>query len=274
MPERFTLQGGAITDTAIAAALSGGVSVTSAASANTKGAWVELVAATTHDAGWIVVTLAPISAVRWLVDIGVGASTAEKIILPDLYTDSPGSLNQFAVRSYAFPVSVAKGSRLSARCSAGAASVSIRVGMQLVAPTFLMGSLGGNAEACGITLATTRLTAIDPGAVAHTDSAAVQLIAATTFAYRWVIVTIGKGASAIATAGQVGLLDILIGAAGVEKVLIPDLYYATPIAVDRSSTVYHLPVPVPSGSRLSARVRSAITTATDRIVDVGLWGVG
>ncbi len=274
MPEQLTLQGGAITDTGVLTGTARGFGLTSAASANTKGVWTEIIASTTHEAGWVVITLAASTAATLLVDIAVGASTSEKIIIADLYTEAPGNVSQMAVRSYMVPVTIAQGSRLAARCAASVASGAVRVASQLVAPTFLTGSLGGNVEACGITSATTRLTAIDPGAVAHTDSAPVQLIASTTFAYTWVIVTVGKGASIVGGTWQVGLVDILLGAATAEKVLIPDLYYAITTAGDRSSLVYHLPVSVPAGSRLSARVRSSWTAATDRIVDIGLWGVG
>ncbi len=274
MPEQFTLQGGAVTDTVAFPASSQAISATSSVSTNTKGVWTELIAATTHDAGWITVTLDPASTGRLLADVGVGASTAEKVVIPDLYTEAPPGITGSAVRNYMVPISIPQGSRIAGRCSGSGSSASVRFATQLVAPTFLMGSLGGNVEACGTSLATTRLTAVDPGAVAHTDSAAVQLIAATTFPYSWVIVTVGKGASTIAVAGQVGLVDILIGAAAAEKVLIPDLFYKMDTSADRSSLVYHLPISVPSGSRLSARVRSAVITATDRIVDIGLWGVG
>jgi hypothetical protein len=263
-------------DIASTPASSTAVTVTAPVSANTKGAWLELIAATAHPAAWVAVNVMTASTdLGVLADIGVGASTAEKVLIPDIYTQCPGSGNSARARYYLFPVKVAVGTRISARYQATTTSVACMVGLHLLPNTFLGGSPVGRVEACGVvTSGDTRLTQVDPGGSINTDTATpVELIASTSFPYQWVCIAVGHSANNTGIAATY-LADLMIGAGGSETVLIPDLFFRQDTSIDGPAIVWSFPCSVPAGSRLSMRLRSSDATATTRIHDFAVWGAG
>jgi hypothetical protein len=131
----------------------------------------------------------------------------------------------------------------------------------------------GNVEGVGLDIATTRGTLVDPGGTAHTDSAWIELIAATSFPYQWLNLALGKGA-AVSGALSDHLIDIGVGASGSEKILIPDILAHNDSAGDTPPTTYSFPISIPSGTRISARMRGSITGAGSRTLDIAMWGVG
>lgn len=103
------------------AADSGGVSIDPGGSANTKGTWVQVTASTTRDHVALVLGIGnQVNGVRstfgWMVDIGIGASPNEKVLIGDipLAASTNGDLIQPGALGPFF-VSVPAGSRLSAR---------------------------------------------------------------------------------------------------------------------------------------------------------------
>jgi hypothetical protein len=100
------------------------------------------------------------------------------------------------------------------------------------------------------------------------DTTWTQLIASTAFDTQLVVVTLHS--SAVTNTNTSCLIDIGIGAASSESVVIPDLLggYAGSISLARG---YIFPLRIPSGSRLSARAASVQTT-NSTIVLVQLFG--
>jgi hypothetical protein len=105
---------------------------------------------------------------------------------------------------------------------------------------------------------------ITASATPGTKGTATELIASTAHDANWIAVGLTGAASS-----SVGLLDILIGAA-TEQVIVPDLFY-----VARGSTAsagsYLVPIFIPKGSRISARVQSA-TVSGSIVVTIHLIG--
>ncbi|MDZ5457003.1 hypothetical protein [Azohydromonas lata] len=105
-------------------ASSSGTVVDPGASANTKGAWVELTPATDSDASWLLLSVMPTGTAinantAFYVDVAVGASGAEQIIVPDVPVYVAATVESSMARVL-LPISIPAGSRLAVRmqCSA------------------------------------------------------------------------------------------------------------------------------------------------------------
>lgn len=117
---------------------------------------------------------------------------------------------------------------------------------------------GTKAEAAGLA-ASTDLVALSGGAANNTKGAWTQLLAATAFdAHAMLLVFNDPDASFN------GLVDIGIGAAGSERVLLPDLYIRT--ETNKFVGRLMVPIAIPAGTRLSARLQA---DSTVRVIDVG-----
>jgi hypothetical protein len=103
----------------------------------------------------------------------------------------------------------------------------------------------------------------NPAGAANTKNTTwTELIAATTFDALFVIVEVWASNSAATNTST--LLDIGIGAAAAESVIIPDLLagYAVTAGSTTGGRHYMLPLRIPSGSRISARTASVRTTGS------------
>ncbi len=110
--------GRAVTYGAVTGSSSGTLLATPGA-VNTKAAWTVLSAATSAPARFALVTVQPVTgttvtAGNSLVDVGVGAATAEQVIIPNIVVKTEAS-ERVTYSPMLFPVSIAAGSRLVAR---------------------------------------------------------------------------------------------------------------------------------------------------------------
>ena len=113
-------------------------------------------------------------------------------------------------------------------------------------------------------------------ASAHTKGAWVELAAATAADACWVDAFIGFTNANTSRY----LVDIALGAAGSEQVLLPDLYFETTI-LNTVYVAYRFPVAIPAGSRVAARCQSSVGGAVPRVAAIlahgpiaGMGGVG
>lgn len=107
---------------------------------------------------------------------------------------------------------------------------------------------GGDYETFDTTSAT-----VTASSTTHTKGSWTQIIAATTIDAGWLVYNYTNFTNGQATAG---LLDIGIGAAGSEVVLIANL----PCGYGNDATQLVIPICIPAGSRISARAQSAISS--------------
>lgn len=114
--------------------------------------------------------------------------------------------------------------------------------------------------------------AVTPNATANVEGGWVEIIAATDFEASFVVVTVSQN---IQSAIHDYLVDIGIGAAASEKILIPDLHVSAygVAATNYTWNVYEFPLAVPKGSRISARAQSS-GGANGLHVSVHLFGGG
>lgn len=221
-----------------------GVNVTAGSPAHTKGAWAQLVAATSHEAHGVYVGIPQTGINQSLFDLGIGGAGSEKVLVPNMLLVRAG-LGLY------LPVSVPAGVRLAMRSQANFAATVRAVQVKLLAGGFgqLLGMPSSRVTDYGVNLAATRGVLLQTS-TNNTKTAWVELTASTTAPIRYLVVF----HSPIESNGFYRV-DIGVGGAGSEKVLLPD------IVVNGASggSVYcgppHSiwPVYIPAGSRLACR---------------------
>lgn len=245
---------------------------------NTKGSYAQLTAATMRPADGMIVQLSMSSASPQrdqLVDIAVGAAGAEQIILPDLMICG-GAANQFGWATYYFPIPVPVGSRIAGRYqSTSASGTTVAAIVRLIAPQFSSPPPFSRVTAYGANAADSGGVSVDPGGSANTKGGWTEIVASTSRPLRALSLAIGNQANSARTDANY-LIDLAIGPAGSEQIVVADQYA-------NASAAYDLPVPrvtpllpvstIPSGTRLAARILSTTNDATDRLLDLIVYGV-
>jgi len=257
-------------------ATSTGTTLTSGGTANTKGAYVQLTASTAFDVHGLFVQLSNAgSAFRdYLVDVAVGAAAAETIIAGNLYIGSGDGAQTADGYGYLLPVSIPAGTRLAARCQSVGLASTISILAVLLGEGFITPPGLGRITTYGANTADSGGTQIDPGGTAHTKGAYSEIVSSTTNPIRWLTITIGNMDNDVRTTA-LWLIDVAIGAAGSEQVLIANLMLNCNTSNDMVSPQIFPPlgVNIPAGTRLAARAQCSIIDATDRLIDILLYGV-
>jgi hypothetical protein len=250
-----------------------GTGVAAPGTANTKGAYVVLTAATTHYATAVTLSMAmPTVVGEMLLDLAIGPLGQEQDIISNVNI-SRGTV-PIGWQLTRVPVAVPAGSRLTARAQSSVAGQ----GLQLTTLLHYPGNEAlpplARAEAIGVSTATSRGTAIDGGAAVNTTPATfTQLVASAARTYRlFYIINSNQGIATRLAANF--LADIAIGAAGAEQVLVPKYQLSS----NANEQVYPpvlgpFYIPIPVGSRVSARTQCSSSAAADRQFDVSLLGV-
>lgn len=240
-------------------------------STNTKGSWTELSASTPIAARAVIVhILSDISAgvtPDMLVDLGVGAAASEVVVIPNLLAGLAQAA--YDARTYVIPVNIAAGVRLAARYQANTASTICRVHVSL-----LGAGAGGTVVALGANTGDSGGVSIDPGGSANTKGAWTEVIASTSARIDRLAMAFGNQSNNVRTDYSF-LFDIATGGSGSETAILSNLFQVTRSTVDAPQIGCHGPVPVniPAGTRLSVRSQCSGTDATDRLLDVVLYGI-
>lgn len=247
----------------------------SAASAHTKGSYVQLIASTAFHAQGVllVMGIVPTVAKDFLVDLAIGGAGSEQIIAADIFFSATGSTRR--TESVFIPVPIPAGTRLSARLQGTTTSTGLSVVAILVAGGAIRNSSVQVCTTYGANTADTGGTGVDPGAVAHTKGSYAEVTSATTRAIKHLIIAFGLRNNLTIDANTSWMVDIAIGAAASEQVIIANLPLAAHATTDMVFPQYHaLPCNIPAGARIAARAQSTNTDATDRLIDVIIYGVG
>ena len=259
---------------AVSASTSEGTVVTASGSTNVKGLWTELIASTTFNSIGFLTTIASGSgAAQWLVDIGIGLTNEERVIVPDLHV-AAGRAEQVGASLF-IPVYIPKSSRVSARCQSSVANANISVCLNFMSESFVTPQPCSAVEAYGADLTDSGGTSIDPGGTLNTKpSTWTQLIASTSRTALFMFLCIGNRANGTMTTAN-WLLDIGFGPAGSERLILSNIHCSANTTSDTLSIqgIGAVPVFVPKNTRVSARAQCSITDATDRLIDVVAYGV-
>ncbi len=249
-------------------ATSYGTAVAPSATAHTKGSWTQL-AASIPGGSWLFINAGNTTGIAtgftWLLDLAIGAAGSEVVIVSDLVVVGQ-RYHPFTGNFYLLPLSVPPGVRLSARCQANSASQnSLYVTVMVLSPGFLPSATGAILNTMGAVEASTTGTSLTSGA-ANTKGAWVELAAATARRYFWLNLAILDWNNE-----SPKLIDLGIGAAGSETVLMPNLFCQASATGGGSQQIVSLPVNIPAGSRLAARFQDSAASKTLEIV---LYGLG
>lgn len=255
------------------------MSLTANVSNDTKAtSYTTIISSTAFDAQAIMLNVGRESStagIQFLMDIAIGAASSEQDIIQN-YLYSRGN-NESADNSILLPIQIPSGTRISGRVQCSSGNSSLRVTAHLFGGDLWAPGGLARVETCGAVTADSGGTGIDPGGSANTKGAySSALIASTSFDYKGFFVCIGGNKNSVVAALTRARLDIAIGAASSEQVILPDYQIVCGTAGDAymPGVSPFLPIPIPAGSRISARAQSSNTDATDRLFDVVLYGVG
>ena len=222
--------------------------INSPGSANVKGTYTQLVAATPFDVGGLLIQAQIATNTRQLADIAIGGAGSEVVAVPNVPFMNQGGSGVHSIMQKFIPLFVRKGERIAMRQQGFGASPYLHVKLQML-------QLGGFAglqppqkwEDWGTVLATTDVTRPTGSATPNVKGSYSQLIAATGLTARWIILNLGLG-----TVDDIAM-DIAVGGAGSEQVVIPSLYGTNEVIIP----YLLLPWNVPKGTRVAARVAAA-----------------
>jgi hypothetical protein len=250
-----------------------GVTVTASATPHAKGTWRELVASTAFDAAGFLFMGARNSTAgdNFLVDLGIGASGSERVLVGDILVGCGGGGRDFS--QFYCPIPIPAASRLSARIQCSAASKTLMLGLLVLGAVPALWPRLARTITYGAVAGTSRGTQLDPGGTANTKGAWTEIAAALTNPVKWLIGCVSRQGDATA-ATAFFRLDIAVGAAGVERVVVPDmLFYIAASSDELMPRFFALPCALASGLRLAARCQSDQGAAGDRELDLVLIGV-
>lgn len=255
---------------------SGGTSSTLVApssTADTKGSWVELVSSLPQDVVGFILSIVPSDpGINSLMDIGIGASGSEQVILANYLIDSSVSSNLTGLHYLYVPLALPAGTRVALRSQEGVSyGFGMSIGFTGVGPTFLSPAGFQICDTYGANTGDSGGTSVDPGASLNTKGAWVQL-SASCEDINYLIVSLGGQENSARTACW-WAMDIGIGGAGSEIVVVENLIARASGIVDEvKPAVMAFPVNIPAGSRIAVRSQCTINNAVDRIFDVILYG--
>lgn len=262
----------ALLDDGVAAASSTRVAVTAVADVtpHTVGAWVEVDASLSAAASGVRVALTASTNLTannssTLLDIGIGAGGAETV-WATIGVGYIASSTAASIYPLVVPGRIAAGTRVAVRARSA-------ITLQNVVAEYSFFGAKTTALGAPVTyqadIATSHGLALAAPGSLNTKGAWTELVASTATALAALLVTAqGNEGAAMGTLGL--LLDIGVGAAGSEVVVIPDISYrATTAEVlqARSPTTYGLVIP--AGSRIAARYARAATTESLDVLLVG-----
>jgi len=274
-PQQFSLYESNLTAPADGAM---GTVVTAGTPAHTKNAtYTQLIASTAFDCYWIEIVMSEVFAVGTdtgtLVDIAIGAASAEQVIIPNLNAGFAAIINSGTAGTsggqvYAFPLYIPAGSRLSATSQAVVASDTVRVWVKLYGGPKTPVWAGQQVVDYGTVAGSSSGTAVAAG-VSGAEGTFTQIVAATTQDHFFFSAGLAGDDSSIPA--SLLFLDVGIGAATEAVIMENQLYSNTSAEAIEQKQPVTIWTPVPSGTRLAARISQ--TSATAANYDVILYGV-
>lgn len=252
---------------------SNGTSISTPGGTHTKGSWTQMIASTSIDAVGLLISgnASGSGEINCLFDIGVGAAGSEQVFVPNLQAKRMPSADG-PVGPYVVFVRIPAGSRVSCRLQHDS-SITLNVCAVLIAETMAGVATGEEVEVYGANTGTSKGTLVDAGAAANTKGAWTQLTASAAIDSHWLMLTTMPNSSA-AGAGSHYLVDIGIGAAAAEQVVVPNIHISCATSYGPWRAGVLLPCHIPAGSRVSLRCQSTTNLAGSRELLCTLHAMG
>lgn len=265
--------GNALETIGLDTANSSGTVITSGGTANTKGSYTQLVASTAFDYHAILVTAEYNSGgVNIMADIAVGAAASEQIVVPNLWKPKVDTIGERHATHILLPVGIKAGSRVAVRSMDGSGAASAwRCSMMGIGGDGIMHP-GGSDVWAAVDTGNSRGVLVDPGTSANTKGSWTQITSSTPCQTRFLAV-IASNLNIISNTYDGWLIDLAIGGAGSEQIILPDWFMAGEPASDIARAMIVFPAEIPAGTRIAARAQSNDTTANRRELGVAVYGV-
>jgi hypothetical protein len=235
---------------------------------------VEIAASTTYDSEWLIVYVVKNNTAvvaDYLLDLAIGGAGSEVVFWSNLLFSTANSSE--SVEHVLVPFGIPAGSRISAKVQSTDASAAIRVGLKFIKGGCFPGALR-RITTYGADTSDSGGVQVDPGGASDTKGAWSQLSAALTNPVKWGVVAVGSRNNGVIGAISSARLDIGVGASLSEVVVVADLHLKGGSVEDLWNPCLHtLPLHLPAGVRLAARLQSNNTDATDRLIDVAFYGL-
>ena len=270
----FSISGGSQRYESVGEDTSGstGTAVVANSTINTKGSWVELIASTSFDYEEFILELMGRDGASVLVDIGIGAAASEVVIIPNIPVNLNGT-GTGAVASIApIPVKIPAGTRIAARSQSDSSSYSLDVKGLGKGNTLMQSPGRGIVTTYGANVSDSRGALVDCGATANTKGSYTEITASTTYDLTDLIVCLGS----INTFSITGtyLMDIAIGGAGSEVVIIPNVFLGSDGNFDGITPgLIKYEMGIPAGTRLAIRAQCTSNNTSTRTFNAALVGV-
>ena len=251
-------------------AASRGILLNAPGSTNTKSGYTEVINSTDYDWGAILVSGRTNNGhTEHFFDVAVGAASSEDIIIPNLYV---AGRDLQSLKTWCFPIGVPSGSRIAVRHQANSNQQAVVAINGLPLSQAMMGGFA-KVDTYGANTGSTVGVDIDPGASAETKGAYSQITSSTSDDYIGFVLSLGISANTTAANFSNWLIDVAIGAASSEQIILPDLPMRSSAQEVVAFYTGFFPIGIPSGTRIAARAQSNITDATDRVIDMVFHGI-
>jgi hypothetical protein len=222
------------------------------------GSYVQLVASTVSDTSWCELSfhVGTINNAGGAIKLAVGASGSETAFISNVVASTYGGYSGTRI---SFPICIPAGTRIAAaaQCFNGGGETLYYANAQLYDGAFetLEGVAG--YDSIGFDATNAIGTTITASGSINTKGSYVQLVASTAKDYCGFYII--PDCNSVSTATHL-LIDIAIGGAGSELVIVPNWWQAPLLDKMRASFI---PIRIPSGTRIAARSQSA--TASQQI---------
>jgi hypothetical protein len=244
----------------------GGSVTASTAVTSCSTAWTTLIASTSGDTCWMEVYVDDhVSAGNYSTgNIGVGSAGNEVVIANKLRADGGST----GASRYIFPCSIPAGSRIAAQCVDGT-HVNFQIRIFDGAFTQMEGAAGIDVVGYSGGLG----TPVTPSPTANTKGSYAQLVASSARDYIGFLASVDYQNGATTNALS-WLIDIAIGGAGNEQIIVPNKYMQS-ISIAGSSvptpTFGPFFIPIPAGTRIAARCQAGGASAA--ALGLSLYGI-
>jgi hypothetical protein len=254
-----------------AASVSVSVAVTASGTPHTKGSWAQVVASTTTDVTAIEIfaltnTFQTGTNTSTLLDIGVGGSGSEQVIVPNINV----GYEFLGVGMWEFPVFIPAGSRVALRSQSAVASKAVTFGVRAKATRYQL-KPASYCTTYGAVTGSSRGTILSAPGATDTEGSWTELTAATSERLAGLVLC-PSGAGVTTLQNGSVLVDVAVGASSSEVSIIANQI----VMIDTSERV--LPqggprvhaVSIPAGSRISARYMTSTTSNDLDLLVVGI----
>ncbi len=239
----------------------------SSSSVNVKNTYTQLIASTASDINMLEVYQAvtvPINSTVY-TDIAVGTAGSEVIVANNLASGAPLA-NSACGNRFCLPVNIPSGSRIAARHALSSSTTTTTTVAPLLQLNCFENGLVGAAPFAGVdSVGQTNGvgTVLGTTTTANVKSAYYQLTASSAKDYAGFIMGFDTGS------GANFLIDVAVGAAASEKNIVSNYWLQSTLGQDVMNSM-PIMVPVPSGTRISARAQCSLISG---LVGLSLYGI-